>query len=100
PYEPWSQWLTGKQGKAPVPFYDPLQFMIEESHKRGMEFHAWLNPYRANFSITKASIAPDHVTRKHPEWFVNYGGKKYFDPGNKEGQQWVLNVIRDIVKRY
>lgn len=100
PYEPWSQWLTGKQGKAPFPFYDPLQFMIEEAHKRGMEFHAWLNPYRANFSIGKASIAPNHITKKHPEWFLNYGGKTYFDPGNTEGQKWVLNVIRDIVKRY
>lgn len=100
PYEPWSQWLTGKQGRAPVPFYDPLEFMIEEAHKRGMEFHAWLNPYRANFSIAKASIAPNHITKLHPEWFVSYGGKMYFDPGNTEGQQWVLNVIRDIVKRY
>jgi uncharacterized lipoprotein YddW (UPF0748 family) len=100
PYEPWSQWLTGKQGKAPFPFYDPLQFMIEESHKRGMEFHAWLNPYRANFSIGKASIAPNHVTKLHPSWFVEYGGKLYFDPGNKEGQKWVVNVIKDIVQRY
>lgn len=100
PYEPWSQWLTGKQGKPPYPFYDPLQFMIEESHKRGLEFHAWLNPYRANFSIGKASIAPAHITRLHPEWFLQYGGTLYFDPGNKEGQQWVLNVIRDIVHRY
>jgi len=100
PYEPWSQWLTGRQGKAPFPFYDPLQFMIEESHKRGLEFHAWLNPYRANFSIGKASIAPNHVTKKHPEWFLSYGGKMYFDPGNREGQQWVLKVIRDIVSRY
>jgi uncharacterized lipoprotein YddW (UPF0748 family) len=100
PFEPWSQWLTGKQGKAPFPFYDPLQFMIEEAHKRDMEFHAWLNPYRANFSIGKASIATDHITRVHPEWFLEYGGKLYFDPGNKEGQQWVVNVIDDIVKRY
>jgi uncharacterized lipoprotein YddW (UPF0748 family) len=100
PYEPWSQWLTGKQGKPPVPFYDPLEFMIEESHKRGMEFHAWLNPYRANFSIGKASIAPAHITRLHPEWFLDYGGKRYFDPGNKEGQQWVENVVKDIVSRY
>lgn len=100
PYEPWSQWLTGQQGKAPFPFYDPLQFMIEESHKRGMEFHAWLNPYRANFSIGKASIAPDHITRQHPEWFVTYGTTRYFDPGNKEGQKWVVKVINDIVSRY
>jgi uncharacterized lipoprotein YddW (UPF0748 family) len=99
-FEPWSQWLTGTQGKPPVPFYDPLQFMIEESHKRGLEFHAWLNPYRANFSIAKASIAPAHITKLHPEWFVQYGGTLYFNPGNKEGQQWVLNVITDIVQRY
>ena len=100
PFEPWSQWLTGKQGRPPVPFYDPLEFMIGETHKRGMEFHAWLNPYRANFSIGKASIAPAHITRLHPEWFLDYGGKTYFDPGNKEGQQWVVNVVKDIVSRY
>ena len=99
-YEPWSQWLTGKQGRPPVPFYDPLQFMIEESHKRGFEFHAWLNPYRANFNVKTASIAPNHVTKLHPEWFLEYGGKMYFDPGNKEGQKWVTDVVRDIVKRY
>jgi len=100
PYEPWSQWLTGTQGKPPVPYYDPLQFMIEETHKRGMEFHAWLNPYRANFNINNASIAPNHITRTHPEWFLTYGDKKYFDPANKKAQQFVINVVRDIVKRY
>ena len=100
PYEPWSQWLTGVQGKAPSPYYDPLQFMIEETHKRGMEFHAWLNPYRANFNIKTASIAKNHMTRVHPEWFITYGDTKYFDPGNQEGQKFVENVVRDIVKRY
>lgn len=100
PYEPWSQWLTGVQGKPPSPYYDPLQFMVEEAHNRGFEFHAWLNPYRANFSIGKASIAPAHVTRIHPEWFLDYGGKRYFDPGNKEAQEWVVQVVRDIVRRY
>ncbi|MGN6293690.1 MAG: glycoside hydrolase family 10 protein [Chitinophagaceae bacterium] len=100
PYEPWSQWLTGIQGKPTFPFYDPLVFMIEEAHKRGMEFHAWLNPYRANFNIRTASISPDHVTRKHPEWFLTYGDKKYFDPANRLGQEFVVNVVRDIVKRY
>lgn len=98
--EPWSQWLTGIQGQAPDPYYDPLAFMIEETHKRGMEFHAWLNPYRANFNIKTASIAADHVTRVHPEWFLTYGDKKYFDPGNREARQFVVNVVRDIVKRY
>ena len=99
-YEPWSEWLTGKQGKPPYPYYDPMQFMIEEAHKRGMEFHAWCNPYRAEFNIGKSSIAPDHVTKTHPEWFVSYGGKRYFDPGNKEAQQFTVAVIRDIVSRY
>ncbi len=100
PYEPWSEWLTGEQGKAPSPWYDPLAFMIEETHKRGMEFHAWCNPYRANFNIATASIAPTHITKKHPDWFLTYGGKKYFDPGNKEAQKFVVDVVRDIVSRY
>jgi uncharacterized lipoprotein YddW (UPF0748 family) len=100
PFEPWSQWLTGTQGKPPAPYYDPMQFMIEEAHKRGFEFHAWCNPYRANFSIGKASIAPSHITRLYPEWFLQYGGTLYFDPGNKEAQRWVVNVIRDMVHRY
>lgn len=100
PYEPWSQWLTGTQGKPPVPFYDPLQFMIEESKKRGFAFHAWLNPYRADFKIGASSIGPSHITKLHPEWFLEYGGKKYFDPANKDAQQFVVNVVRDIVSRY
>ncbi|MBL7742280.1 MAG: family 10 glycosylhydrolase [Chitinophagaceae bacterium] len=99
-YEPWSQWLTGVQGKAPSPYYDPLEFMIDEAHKRGMEFHAWLNPYRANFNIGSASIAPHHITRQHPEWFLTYGDKMYFDPSNRQGQDFVVKVVRDIVKRY
>ncbi len=100
PFEPWSEWLTGKQGKAPSPYYDPLQFMVEEAHKRGMEFHAWLNPYRANFNTSKASIATDHITRTHPEWFVTYGNKKYFEPSNKKAQDFVVKVVKDIVQRY
>ena len=100
PYEPWSQWLTGTQGRAPVPFYDPMAFMIAETHKRGMEFHAWLNPYRAEFSIGKSSIASDNMLRKRPDWFLTYGTTRYFDPANKEVQKFVINVIRDIVKRY
>ncbi len=99
-YEPWSEWLTGKQGKAPHPYYDPLQFMIEEAHKRGLEFHAWCNPYRAEMTVGKSSIAANHITRKRPDWFVVYGGKRYFDPGNREAQDFVVKVIRDIVKRY
>lgn len=100
PFDPWSEWLTGKQGKAPNPFYDPLEFMIEETHKRGMEFHAWFNPYRAVFNIRTSSIAPDHITRKKPEWFLVYGDKKYFDPAIPEVRSHVTDVIRDVVKRY
>jgi len=100
PYEPWSEWLTGVQGKPPSPWYDPLQFMIEETHRRGMEFHAWCNPYRAVKSIGRSSVAPDHVTRRHPDWFVRFENTLYFDPGNKEAQQYVVAVIRDIVRRY
>ncbi len=99
-YEPWSEWLTGTQGKPPSPYYDPLEFMITETHKRGMEFHAWMNPYRAEFSIGKSSISPTHITKIHPEWFIDYGGKKYFDPGNKEAQKFVTNVVKDVVSRY
>lgn len=100
PYEPWSEWLTGWQGKAPSPLWDPLQFMLEETHKRGMEFHAWLNPYRAVHNLGTSTIAANHITRTHPGWFLRYGDKKFFDPGNKEAQQFVVNVVRDIVKRY
>jgi uncharacterized lipoprotein YddW (UPF0748 family) len=98
--EPWSQWLTGRQGQPPVPFYDPLEFMITETHKRGMEFHAWMNPYRAVFNIHRSSIAPDHITRQHPNWFLTYGDKKYFDPGNKDAQDYVTKVVQDVVSRY
>ncbi|MGE5107505.1 MAG: glycoside hydrolase family 10 protein [Sphingobacteriales bacterium] len=99
-YEPWSEWLTGKQGRPPIPYYDPLQFMIEETHKRGMEFHAWCNPYRAEFKIGTSTISPSHITKIHPEWFLVYGDKKYFDPGNKEAQLFVNNIIKDIVHNY
>jgi uncharacterized lipoprotein YddW (UPF0748 family) len=74
--------------------------MVKETHKRGMEFHAWCNPYRADFKIGESSISPSHITRLHPEWFKTYGDKKYFDPANKEAQKFVITVIRDIVNRY
>lgn len=99
-YEPWSEFLTRVQGKPPAPYYDPLEFMIAETHKRGMEFHAWMNPYRAVFNVAKSSIAASHITQVHPEWFLTYGDKKYFDPGVKEAQQYVTNVVKDVVGRY
>ena len=99
-YEPWSQWLTGIQGQPPSPYYDPLAFMISETHKRGMVFHAWLNPYRAEFNLTNPSLSATHITKVHPEWFLVYGDKRYFDPGNKEAQQYVTQVVSDVVSRY
>jgi uncharacterized lipoprotein YddW (UPF0748 family) len=99
-FEPWSEFLTGTQGQPPMPYYDPLEFMVAETHKRGMEFHAWMNPYRAVFNIYKSSIAATHITKIHPEWFLTYGDKKYFDPGVKEVQQYVTNVAKDVVSRY
>ncbi|QJB34454.1 family 10 glycosylhydrolase [Chitinophaga oryzae] len=100
PYEPWSEYLTGTQGQAPNPYYDPLQFMIEETHKRGMEFHAWFNPYRAVFNVSRSSVAANHITRLKPQWFLVYDNKKYFDPGIPEVRTYVTTVVRDVVKRY
>lgn len=99
-YEPWSEYLMGKQGVPPSPLYDPLAFMIEETHKRGMEFHAWINPYRAVFNIKTSSVSPTHITHIHPEWFLTYGTTKYFNPGIPEVREYVCKVVKDIVTRY
>ena len=99
-YEPWSEYLTGKQGLPPNPYYDPLEFMINETHKRGMEFHAWLNPYRAVFNVFKSSVSPSHITKIHPDWFVVYGDKKYFNPGVPEVRQHTVRVVKDLLTRY
>lgn len=99
PYEPWSRFLTGVQGKAPSPAWDPLAFMVEECHKRGMELHAWINPYRAKTKGT-TTLSPLHPYKKHPEWFVSYGGQLYFDPGLPESRHYICKIVRDIVNRY
>jgi uncharacterized lipoprotein YddW (UPF0748 family) len=99
-FEPWSEYLTGQQGLAPNPYYDPLQFMIEEAHKRGMEFHAWMNPYRAVFNVNRSSVSPTHVSRLFPQWFLTYGSTRYFDPGLPEVREHVTKVVRDLVERY
>jgi uncharacterized lipoprotein YddW (UPF0748 family) len=98
--EPWSEYLTGKQGLPPTPYYDPLQFMIEETHKRGMEFHAWINPYRAVFNVGKSSVSPSHVSRIKKDWAVTYGKFKWLDPGVPEVRQHTARVVRDLVSRY
>ncbi|MDA3860565.1 MAG: family 10 glycosylhydrolase [Melioribacteraceae bacterium] len=99
-FEPWSHWLTGEQGKAPSPFYDPLQFAIEESHKRGMELHAWFNPYRAVRDTALYSPDENHVSVKHPEWIITSLKFKMLDPGLPEVRKHVLNVMDDVLVNY
>ena len=110
--EPVSHWLTGKQGSWVLPStpentqqaqapYDPLEFTIEEAHKRGMEVHVWLNPYRVNLAKNDTSIlAQNHIFRRHPEWFWEYNKQWYFDPGLDVTREWICTIVGDIVERY
>jgi len=98
--EPWSHWLTGTQGKAPDPWYDPLMFAISECRKRGLDVHVWLNPYRAIRDTAFHQTSPDHVTKTHPEWFLIYGTTEYFDPCLPQTREHVARVVSDIVRRY
>lgn len=97
--EPWSRFLTGVQGQAPSPYWDPMLFMIDECHKRGMEFHAWINPYRVKTSL-KSELAANHLYNIHPEWFVTYNNQLYFDPALPESRRHICMVVADIVSRY
>jgi uncharacterized lipoprotein YddW (UPF0748 family) len=99
-YEPWSQWLTGVQGKNPDPYYDPLEFASAECRKRGLELHVWINPYRAVPDVNNNQTAPDHLTNTYPEWFITYGKTKYFDPSIPQTRDFVAKVVSDIVRRY
>ena len=98
-FEPWSRFITGEQGCEPTPFFDPAAFTIEECHKRGMEFHAWFNPYRVT-SNEEETLAPNHLYFKNPGIFVKYGKQLYFNPGEPESRNHTLKVIADFVKRY
>ncbi|HWD91885.1 MAG TPA: family 10 glycosylhydrolase [Verrucomicrobiae bacterium] len=98
--EPWSEYLTGTMGKAPEPFYDPLSFAIEEAHRRGMELHAWFNPYRALHKSHTGNISREHISKTHPELVRSYGDYLWLDPGEREVQDYSLRVILDVVKRY
>lgn len=97
--EPWSRLLTGRQGTAPVPYWDPLQWMIEQCHKRGMELHAWINPYRAKVKTTH-ELARNHVAVKHPELVFAYDGQLILNPGKPESREYICRVVSDIVTRY
>ncbi|WP_234736370.1 glycoside hydrolase family 10 protein [Tellurirhabdus bombi] len=98
-FEPWSYWLTGKQGQPPEPFYDPLEFMIQETHSRGMEFHAWFNLDRATFS-KKSVVAPDHISLRRPDWMLPYGERKLFNLGLPDVRTYVASVVTNIVRNY
>lgn len=99
--EPWSIYLTGDQSKAPEPFYDPLEFAINEAHKRGIELHAWLNPYRVSQDTANLKdMAPWHIAKQHPEMFVKHTKKYYFDPAFPQTREFLCKVIKDIVTRY
>lgn len=97
--EPWSRFLTGAQGKSPSPYWDPLAWMVEQCHKRGMELHAWINPYRAKTKTTK-ELASSHVAICHPEWVFSYDGQFILNPGIPECRDYICNVVADIVRRY
>lgn len=97
--EPWSRFLTGQQGMAPVPYWDPLQWMIDECHSRGMELHAWINPYRAKTAGT-TELASTHPYIKNPANFFRYGKLLLFNPGLPENRSYICKVVTDIVSRY
>jgi uncharacterized lipoprotein YddW (UPF0748 family) len=98
--EPWSEYLTGAMGKPPEPYYDPLAFAIAEAHKRGLELHAWFNPYRARHPNARSSISANHISKTRPQLVRQYGSYLWLDPGEREVQEHSLNVVLDVVKRY
>jgi uncharacterized lipoprotein YddW (UPF0748 family) len=100
PYEPWSEWLTARQGAPPDPDYDPLAFAITEAHRRGLELHAWFNPYRASHPSEKQPLAASHVSNTHPELVKRYGSYLWMDPGEPEVLERSIRVILDVVRRY
>ncbi len=97
---PWSKYLTGIEGKAPKDFNAPLEWMIAETHKRGMEFHAWLNPYRATFDLDTMALSKEHDFYQNPNWMLKYGKKYYYNPGLPEVQQKLTNIIEEVVSNY
>ncbi|MFT5914965.1 MAG: uncharacterized lipoprotein YddW (UPF0748 family) [Flammeovirgaceae bacterium] len=97
-YEPWSEWLMGEQGKKP--WYDPLKFILKEAHARGMEVHAWFNPFRAISNKAKDDISKKHISKLHPEWMVDYHKGTYINPGIPEARKYIIKLVTDVVKRY
>jgi len=98
--EPWSEYLTGVQGKAPNPFWDPLEFAVSEAHTRGLELHAWFNPYRARHTSGFSPLAKSHISRTRPSLVKTYGAHLWLDPGLREVQDYSMSVILDVLRRY
>ncbi len=98
--EPWSPYLTGTMGKAPDPFYDPLAFAVDEAHKRGLELHAWFNPFRAKHSAFRRELSPSHISQTRPDIVLRYGESLWMDPGEPDVHRRSLEVILDVVRRY
>ena len=99
--EPWSASVTGAQGIAPAAGFDPLQFMIDECRKRGIEIHAWFNPYRAvnNYSNI-GSYTSSHVSKTHPEWLLAQGSLRILNPGIPAVRDYVISIVMDVLRRY
>ena len=97
---PWSRYLSGKQGERPDGQFDPLEFMVASAHQHNLEFHAWLNPYRAAMDTLNTQLAPMHPVNHHPEWFMNYGGKRYFNPARPEVRDYITEVVLEILMDY
>ncbi len=100
PFEPWSEYLTGEQGKAPGWFYDPLTEWVAEAHARGLELHAWINPYRARHPSAKGPLAADHLAKTRPDVVRQYGEFLWMDPAELTAQRRTLDVAADLVARY
>lgn len=98
--EPWSAFLTGKSGQAPDPYYDPLEFWVTEAHHRGLELHAWFNPYRAATPGHAAALSADHIVKRRPDLVRSYGAYRWLDPGEPEAADYSLSVLLDVVRRY
>ncbi len=98
--EPWSYYLTGEQGRAPEGDWDPLETMVEEAHKRGIEVHCWLNPFRANHPSQKRPVSDRHMVRTHPASVPSYGKFMWMDPGDQEIQDHCFSVFMDVTERY
>ena len=97
---PWSKFLTGRQGTAPDQDFDPLAFMIEETHKRSMEFHAWFNPYRATTNMDTLSLSENHQFYRNRSWMLRYGDRFYFNPALRQVQEHLTNVVGEVVEKY